>query len=241
MKNFQLELFPDLKHVIHSKKEEEKNDKQNHSMHKHRIERFRNLNLIKDLAYEDGYHPIVLKAVNGIVPRELVAFSKASRTNLEGKIVHFYEYDYIIDAIWRNPSKYIEMLKRATAVIGPDFSVNPRYPGEVNAWSLFKIRVISHYMQKNGITLIPNIPICGAKDSNYLWKSCESGGIYAISNVQAYNNYFSRHQWYGFVREVINRLNPESLIVYGNKMEISGVRTYYFDNKNIKNLRNGKK
>lgn len=74
-----------------------------------------------------------------------------------------------------------------------------------------------------------------------VFDSLEKGGIYAISNVQAYNNYFSRHQWYTFVREVIRRLRPEALIIYGNKMEMAGVKTYYFDNENIIDLRRGKK
>lgn len=238
----QLELFPD--ELNQAPQQIDKYDdkvKEQLSKHKQRLEGFRNLNLIKDLANEHGYDPILLKAVKGITPRELIAFSKASRTNLRNKIVHFYEYDYVIDAIWRNPKKYINMLKRALAVIGPDFSIAPRYPEEVNIWSLFKIRVISHFLQKNGVTLIPNIPVCSDKYYEQLFKCFEEGGIYAISNVQAYNNYFSRHQWYTFVREVIRRLKPEALIIFGNRMEIAGVKTYYFDNENIINLRNGKK
>lgn len=211
------------------------------SEHRRRIKRFRNLDLIEDLAHENGYSPIVLKAVKGIIPHKLIAFSKASRSMLNNKIVHFYEYDYVIDAIWNNPQKYTKMLKRAYAVIGPDWSMNPSYPEEVNKWNFFMIRVISHYLQKNGVSLIPNIPVCSPLHYDSIFSSFEVGGIYAISNVQAYNNYFSRHQWYNFVREAIKRLTPEALIIYGNRMEIAGVKAYYFENENLNILRNGKR
>lgn len=237
----QLELFPDLIRTTPNDKQENKKNDEQLSKHKLKLEGFRNLNLIKDLANENGYYPIILKAVTGIIPRELIAFSKASRANLRNKIVHFYEYDYVIDRIWRNPKKYIKMLKRALAVIGPDFSIAPRFPEEVNIWSFYKIRVISHYLINNGVALIPNIPVCSPQYYNLVFDSLEEGGIYAISNVQAYNNYFSRHQWYTFVREVIRRLKPEALIIYGNRMEVAGVKTYYFDNENIISLRRGKK
>lgn len=217
-----------------------KNNKEILSIHKRKIEHFRNVDLIKDLAHENGYDSIVLKATNNIIPRKLVAFSKASRSDLSNAIVHFYEYDYVIDAIWSNPRKYLNMLKRAYAVIGPDYSIGLRYPDEVNRWSFYMICVISHYLQNNGIRLIPNIPICQSSQYDKLFGSLEEGGVYAISNVQAYNNYFSRHHWYNFVREAIKRLKPEALIIYGNKMEIAGVKAYYFENENLINLRKGK-
>ena len=73
-----------------------------------------------------------------------------------------------------------------------------------------------------------------------MFNCLEHGGIYAVSSVRANGDYFSRHEWYKFVREAINRLSPQALIVYGNKMPVSEVKVYYFENENLINLRNGK-
>lgn len=210
------------------------------SKHRKKIEQFRNMNLLKGLLTSSGYKQIMLKAVNGITPTLLVAFSKASKKRKWDAIVHFFEYDYVIERFWNCPKRYLRMLKRHKAVIGPDFSVECCLPDEVNEWNLFVNRALSYIMQCFGITVIPNLSVCPVKYYDKVFNCLEPGGIYAISNVRAFGDYFSRHEWYKYVHEALRRLRPEALIIYGNKMSVSDVKVYYFENENIKSLRNGK-
>lgn len=207
--------------------------------HKKRIEQFRNKNLLIDLLTPSGYKPIRLRAVKDIVPISLVSFSKASKSKRTDEIVHFFEYDYVIERLWNCPKRYLRMLKRFKAVIGPDFSVECSLPDEVNEWDLFLNRALSYIMQCYGITVIPNLSVCPVKYYDKVFDCLEPGGIYAISNVRAVGDYFSIHEYYKFVREAVRRLHPEALIIYGNKMSVTGVKVYYFENDNIKAFRDG--
>lgn len=209
------------------------------SKHRKKIEQFRNKNLLIGLLTTSGYKPIKLNAVKGIVPTSQVAFSKASKKKIWDAIVHFFEYDYIIERFWNCPKRYLRMLKRYKAVIGPDFSVECGLPDEVNEWNLFVNRALSYIMQCYGITVIPNLSVCPVKYYDKVFNCLESGGIYAISNVRAVGDYFSLHEFYKFIREAVRRLQPEALIIYGNKMSVSGVKVYYFENDNIKIFRDG--
>ena len=235
-------LFPDFDSLITKPSASPSNCSEGISKHRRQIEQFHNINFLRGLLTPSGsYRPIRLAAVKDIVPTSLVAFTKSSQTKSKDSIVHFFEYDHVIERFWKCPRRYLQMLKRHKVVIGPDFSVNCSLPTEINEWNLFLNRSLSYIMSSIGITVIPNLSVCPVKLYDRVFDCLEPGGIYAVSNVQAFGDYFSRHEWYKFVHEAIRLLHPQSLIIYGNRMPVAGVKTYYFENENIKKLRNGRK
>ena len=56
------------------------------------------------------------------IPNRLIAFSKAISCKNYDQWIHFYEDDYLFERIWRNPTRYLDILKRYNGVILPDFS-----------------------------------------------------------------------------------------------------------------------
>ena len=123
----------------------------------------------------------------------------------------------------------------------PDFSVYLDAPFAVNLWNIYRGRFLAAMFQKNGINIIPNLSVVTHDLEKYTFSGVESGGIFAVSNVQA-NNYIFRHHWFNFVRNAIEKLSPQKIIVYGNKMTISShTNVVYFENENIKRLRTWKK
>lgn len=205
-----------------------------------RVAGFCNLDLLLDEEPEAGDCKLRVKAYTGNIPQQLIAFSKAAKDTAHRACVHFFEYDFMIERFWNSPRKYLKMLKNFPAVISPDYSVSYDVPDEVNEWNIFRNYASARIMQLHGIAAIPNIPVCLPRLYHKVFDPLESGGIYAISNVRAHANYFTRHEWYKFVREAVRRLNPKALLIYGNRMAVAGVRAYYFDNDNLIRLRNGK-
>ena len=57
------------------------------------------------------------------VPNRLVPFSKAIGCKDHDQWVHFYEFDYLFERLWRDPRRYLPILKRYNGVILPDFSL----------------------------------------------------------------------------------------------------------------------
>lgn len=205
-----------------------------------RVAGFCNLDLLLDVEPEAGDYKLRVKAYTGNIPQQLIAFSKAAKDTAHRACVHFFEYDYMIERFWNSPRKYLKMLKNFPAVISPDYSVSYDVPDAVNEWNIFRNYASAQIMQLHGIAAIPNIPVCLPCLYHKVFDPLESGGIYAISNVRAHANYFTRHEWYKFVREAVRRLNPKALLIYGNRMIVAGVKAYYFDNDNLIRLRNGK-
>lgn len=209
---------------------------------KKRVMGFCNLDLLLDAEpMQSENYKLSVGAFTGKIPRQLIAFSKAAKSKTHQACVHFFEYDYMIERFWNTPRKYLKMLKAFPSVISPDYSVSYDVPDAVNEWNIFRNYASARIMQLQGIRVIPNIPVCKPRLYNKVFDPLEGGGIYAISNVRAHANYFTRHEWYRFVREAIRRLNPNALLIYGNKMTVAGVKAYYYDNDNIIRLRNGKK
>lgn len=205
-----------------------------------RVAGFCNLDLLLDVEPVAENYTLSVKAFMGSIPRQLIAFSKAAKDTAHRACVHFFEYDYMIERFWNAPRKYLRMLKKFPAVISPDYSVSYDVPDAVNEWNIFRNYASARIMQLQGIEVIPNIPVCLPRFYDKVFDPLEGGGIYIISNVRAHANYFTRHEWYKFVREAVRRLNPKALLIYGNRMTVAGVKAYYFDNDNLIRLRNGK-
>lgn len=66
-------------------------------------------------------------------------------------------------------------------------------------------------------------------------------GMTFISPIKASHtiSFPKRTTWHVAMRST--RLNPQALLIYGNKMLVSGVKAYYFANENLIRLRHGKK
>ncbi len=234
----EMDLFPD---TLPTNIEETQAEIQPSELTK-RVMGFCNLDLLLDAKpVTTGNFTLSVKAFTGNIPQQLIAFSKAAKSLTHSVGVHFFEYDYMIERFWNTPRKYLKMLKRFQVVFSPDYSVSYDVPDVVNEWNIFRNYASACIMQLQGIDVIPNIPVCLPRLYDKVFDPLERGGIYVISNVRAHANYFTRHEWYRFVREAVRRLNPKALLIYGNKMTVSDVQAYYFDNDNLIRLRNGKK
>lgn len=69
------------------------------------------------LAYYAGIFEFPVIQPTHWIPNRLIAFSKAVSNTDYDQWVHFYEDDYLFERIWRNPKKYLDLLKRYNGVI----------------------------------------------------------------------------------------------------------------------------
>ena len=90
-------------------------------------------------------------------PRNLIPFSKALHSKDYNSWIHFYEDDVVIERIWNRIQTYLPILKRFEGVISPDFSVYRDMPLVMQFWNIYRSRAVGHWLQENGIPVIPNI------------------------------------------------------------------------------------
>lgn len=76
------------------------------------------------------------------IPYKLISFSKAINCPEHDQWVHFFEDDCRIERNWKNPKRYLPILKRFNGVILPDFSLYRDMPFAMKLWNIYRSRAI---------------------------------------------------------------------------------------------------
>lgn len=174
------------------------------------------------------------------IPKSMIAFSKSISSRNFNQIVHFYEADRSFARIMHNPQKYAEILSRFRYVISPDFSQHldmPQFLCRQNSWWN---NAFGAYWQSLGMSIIPNVTWSRPESYEYAFKGIPKQGVIAINCTAIKGNPISRYFWMKGYDAAISALNPKLIIRYGDIMPNEDkTRSIYFENKNLKRLRNG--
>lgn len=170
------------------------------------------------------------------IPNRLIAFSKAISCNDHDQWVHFYEYDYLFERVWRNPRRYLPILKRYNGVILPDFSIYRDMPLVMQLWNIYRSRALGSWLQENGIKVIVNVRWGDWRTYRPCCDGLASGCSIAIGTNGAIENKDDRYWFTKGLESVVRRLRPGHIIVYGStpadifdKYRAAGVEIIQFD------------
>lgn len=163
----------------------------------------------------------------------------------ENYIAHFYYDDFKFMQAWRNPDKYVEKLRRFKAVIAPDFSSYTDFPIVLQILGAYRRNWCGAYWQMLGIDVIPDVQ-WGNTEESYKWcfEGIPENATVAISSLGV----AGQNDWNGvegdwFKRgfdEMIKRLNPKTILWYGNKIDgcegnIIYIPSYYEQKRELLN------
>ena len=164
----------------------------------------------------------------------------------ENYIAHFYYDDYKFMAAWRDPDKYVELLRQFKAVVSPDFSLYTDFPRALQILSCYRRQWCGAYWQSLGIDVIPDV-VWGDKDSfKYCFDGIPEGGTVAVSTVGVKNDPTWNNKVDDLFRagynEMCKRLSPSTILFYGDMIEglegnIIRVPSYYEERRKILNAR----
>lgn len=130
--------------------------------------------------------------------------------------VHFFIDDYQFNRVWSQPDAYIERLRRFQAVCSPDFSTYTDFPRAVQIYNHYRKHWLGAYWQEHGITVIPTISWSDYSSFDWCFDGEPVGGIVAVSSVGTQNNPVSQELFITGYREMMDRLEPSKVIMYGN-------------------------
>lgn len=191
--------------------------------------------LVRNARYEGDLEIPCIEAENRL-PKRLIPFSKAIGSGDYDAWVHFYEDDVCFERLWNQPNKYLPILKKYSGVISPDFSVYRDMPLVMQQWNIYRGRALGHWMQDNGVPVIPNVRW---SDSRIYELSCTgvpvdstiAVGSHGCIKLLREREFFTRGLDY-----VVNRLHPKTIIVYGtapdavfSKYKEAGIAIQQFD------------
>ncbi len=170
------------------------------------------------------------------IPNRVIAFSKAISCKDYNQWVHFFEDDYLFERIWKNPGKYLDILKRYNGVILPDFSLYRDMPLAMQIWNIYRSRAIGHWLQKNGIKVIPNIRFGDRRTYRICCDGIQKHCVIAVGTHGNLKLLEDREIFLKGLDIIVNRLEPIVIVVYGaapekyfKKYEKLGIQIVQFD------------
>lgn len=191
-----------------------------------------------------GQFPVpVIKKVDPFgLPSQAMPFSKIVNKDNKELMVVFYEPDTNFARILHNPRRYVEPLKRFACVVGPDFSqkigMNEFVCYSNNWWN----KVLTAYYQSQGVTMVPNVTWSDPASFAYAFLGIPNHSVIAINCTGIKGNHAAMYLWRKGYEEALRVLKPVLIIRYGDIMPCEREDiSVYFENINLKNLRNGRK
>ena len=170
------------------------------------------------------------------IPNKLIPFSKAISCKDYNQWVHFYEFDYLFERLWRNPRRYLEILRRFNGVILPDFSVYRDMPFVMQLWNIYRSRALGFWLQSNGIKVIVNIRWGDKRTYRFCCDGVARGCTIAIGTNGAIGDAADRRFFEKGLAVVVRLLAPKVIVVYGSapkaifdKYRDAGIEIIQFD------------
>lgn len=141
----------------------------------------------------------------------------------ENYIAHFYYDDFKFIKAWRDPNYYVERLRWFKAIIAPDFSLYTDFPRVLQILACYRRQWVGAYWQSLGLDVIPDV-IWGDESSyEFCFDGLPKHSTVAVSSVGVKSdsdwNGKNDNLWLKGYNEMLNRLEPTTILYYGDRME----------------------
>lgn len=183
-----------------------------------------NAKLVKTAIFDDLLEiPVIHNNAEIIIPQGMVPFSERNKSKNKKDFVCFYEHDIKFRNILTATKEQIEDLKRFPGVISPDCSLYRDMPLVLQMMNVYLNRQVGHYLQAQGIYVIPNIRWGDERSYTRLiptelpfaFLGVEKGGIYSIGTYGCCKTTENKHYLREGLRSFIKEIKPKIILVYG--------------------------
>lgn len=167
------------------------------------------------------------------VPSKLMGFNYALSRPDKTAGVHFYLDDYQFERVWQRPYDYIARLSEFDCCLTPDFSLYTDMPVAMMVWNIYRSRLIGQICQDYGMTVIPTVSWADRRSFDFCFDGLPQNGTLSISTIGVKRSTLARKLWQTGVEEMLSRLTPRRLLVYGGRIDFDYGETqvHYYENE----------
>jgi hypothetical protein len=182
----------------------------------------------------------VLEPTTDIYPKRLVPFNVAYSEKDYDCTVHFFIHDGLFIRVLRDPEKYLPFFQKCHSAIGPDLSQYANMLFEERYFAAYINRAFTLYLQRNGVTVIPNVTWSLPDSYEYSFTGVPHYSVVAINSNGVMKHDASKYLWQKGYQTACHTLHPCLIVRYGTVMpnEHSEI-SIYFENERLKYLKNG--
>lgn len=179
-------------------------------------EKFREL-VLRDAGYcgNDYGMPEIIKEEFDSNQIKLIGCHNIRKNDIAHKDygVHFYKWDDKLEKFYKNPDKYVEILKQYKFIFTPDYSIYLFSNSNVQRFNIFKSRWVGNYYQRKGCVVYPGAGWAGKESFSWCFAGLPYNGTLSISTLGT----FTEHKK-GFLDgyfELLKQKNPKNILCYG--------------------------
>ena len=177
------------------------------------------LNLEKFYPHFYGKYDFPMIKKQKIEEVELLGFNYARTGKNKDKFLHFFLDDYQFERVWNSLKKNREIISRYKGALSPDFSLYTDFPLALQIYNTYRNRFCGAYWQDQGIKVIPTVGWSDSRSFDFCFEGIEEGCTVAISNVGSFRNKNTRKLFLEGYEEMLKRIKPEKILIYGREME----------------------
>lgn len=205
----------------------------------HRQNTINQYNLLDyDAERTDGKYNIPMLEPVDHVPSKLQGFNYVLNKPDHSAGVHFFLDDYQFERVWKRPDFYISKMIEFDSVLTPDFSLYSDMPRAMQIWNTYRSRLIGQIMQSWDMKVIPTVSWSTPESYDFCFDGLPHNSTVAISTIGVKRNKEGFRLWQMGVTEMIKRITPSRIIVYGGKVEYDyqGIEVVYFGNETTERM-----
>ena len=173
-----------------------------------------NVALLEGARFEGDFDLPVIERTDSI-PDKITPFDKAMSAKDFNSYVHFFINDGSFARIWSNPFRYLPVIAKFKGALAVDFSIAWPYPLFINLESVARSRTIGSWLQRSGVDVIPVARWGLPNTYGFAFDGIASGGTVAVGTTGCTKNPEAREIFAKGLPELLRRVEPKALIVYG--------------------------
>lgn len=184
-----------------------------------------NSELVKN-AFFDGILeiPLIKKEKELIIPKSLIPFSQRKKSKDFSEFLMFYEHDIKFKDIITSTKELLQEIKKFSGVISPDKSLYYDMPLVLQMTNIYISRQIGHYLQAQGIYVIPNVRWGDERtykrlipnEIPFAFLGREKYGIYSIGTYGCCKSAEYKYHLKEGLRSFIKEIEPKIILIYGS-------------------------
>lgn len=192
-----------------------------------------------DPTQTEGKYQMPVIAPCDYVPTDLIGFNYAKTSKNKDAGIHFYIDNYQFERIWNEPHEYVDLLSEYSCVLTPDFSLYTEMPIAMMIWNTYRSRLIGQLMQTNDIRVIPTVSWCQKETFEFCFDGLPRRSTLSVSTIGVKRQDENFKLWKDGMDEMIKRLEPKRLLVYGGEVEYDygNIEVIYYKNHVTENMK----
>lgn len=199
---------------------------------RHRTNDTYNLGIMDNENVSDFWQMPIIKNDN-FIPSKLIGFNYAKTSREKNAGIHFYLDDYQFERLWNKPEEYVNILKQYECILSPDFSLYMDMPMPMKIWNIYRSRLIGQYYQGLGMKVIPTLSWAEEETFEFCFEGIPKCSIVSISTIGVKKNKEALKIWRAGVDELIRRIEPSTILIYGGKLDYDygNIKVIYYENQ----------